>query len=212
MDTHQKSIEQEKKAEAKENALIQGKSLYVDLERADRAELEKKMEKEREEREKRQKLKEIRRKETAFHRANQAFNDLEFDIAKAARKWAKRTEEKLKEKHKTEKEDIPYEVLYGSSHEALFKHYQRKLTKKHREEFQTIKDTLLILTDAIEEQKNNEPPTQKGENKTSEKPKPKVKGKASPNNTGTNQPHQVQVTKIRMCIYIYLFKSYLLKS
>ncbi|KAG5860865.1 hypothetical protein JTB14_000928 [Gonioctena quinquepunctata] len=100
----------------------------------------------------------------AVHRANEAFNDLEFDITRAARKWARRTEEKLKKKHKTEEEGIPYEVLYGSSHKALFKHYQRKLTKKHQNKFQTSR-IHAANTDSIEDE-NKEPPTQKEKNKT----------------------------------------------
>ncbi|KAG5881780.1 hypothetical protein JTB14_033140 [Gonioctena quinquepunctata] len=113
----------------------------------------------------------------AVQRAQQGGNDLRFDITRAARKWAKITEDKLRKRHKEEGIDVPYEVIYGGKLEALFKYYQRKLTDKHQQEFRNFRDQLMILTSDLEEE--NQEPRKKQVERTMTKPKPKPAIKCS---------------------------------
>ncbi|KAG5878040.1 hypothetical protein JTB14_014219 [Gonioctena quinquepunctata] len=122
----------------------------------------------------------------AVQRAQQGGNDLRFDITRAARKWAKITEGKLRKRHKEEGIDVPYEVIYGGKLEALFKYYQRKLTDKHQQEFRNFRDQLMILTSDLEEE--NQEPRKKQVERTMTKPKPKPVVETTPRETIISKP------------------------
>ncbi|KAG5869389.1 hypothetical protein JTB14_001253 [Gonioctena quinquepunctata] len=122
----------------------------------------------------------------AVQRAQQGANDLRFDITRAARKWAKITEDKLRKRHKEEGMDVPYEVIYGGKLEALFKYYHRKLTDEHQHEFLDFRDQLMVLTSDIEEE--NQEPQKQQVGKTMGKPKLKPAVETTSKETIVNKP------------------------